>query len=266
MWAKAHDVRAAALGCKIPSLRTRESLDLPSPSCWCGGVTEVHGPGERLPCPCTTRLVTGCGRKPTTCALRRSGVKPLPRERGDPSTSPLPSSGPPHRDYRHTRRCNSAATVAAVAAEPILPPLPTNPLPSLCTAHHFTIIPPAEPQGFFPGDRFLPWGGAGSEYITPTTYMHSYCIHVPFHALHCPIAPAEQGTCVYCHGRRRRYRSCHDGAVAYTSPPPAASSRCRSPPAGSPAVRSGVPPSVLPLRGAGYWTAPRPPPPSLLTA
>ena len=50
--------------------------------------------GSVAPVLCTTRLVGGVEQKPTTCALRRSGVKYLPCKRMDALTPvPLASSG-----------------------------------------------------------------------------------------------------------------------------------------------------------------------------
>ena len=43
---------------------------------------------------CTTLLVTGDGRKPTTCALRNSGVNSLPCKRLDSGSDPLTSLPP----------------------------------------------------------------------------------------------------------------------------------------------------------------------------
>ena len=63
--------------------------------------------------------------------------------------------------------------------------------------------------------------------------------------------------CAYCQGHRRRHRSCHYGAVANTSHLSAALPRCRSPPAGSLAVRNGVPPRCC--RRGGPATGPHPP-------
>ena len=174
----------------------------------------------------TARLVRGGGRKPTMCALRRSGVKSLPCERLDTPTSLPPNlSGPEVTAVLSPADLAVAATAASAAEH-------QSTLISLCTSYHLI--------------------------ISTGAYMHSYFIHVPLHSLHCPLVQEEQGTCAYCQGCRRRHRSCHDGAVANTSPPPAAQPRCRSPPAGSLAIRSGVPPRRC--RRGGRATGPHIPP------
>ena len=83
---------------------------------------------------CTTRLVTWGGRKPTTCALRRSGEKSLPCERRDPSaSSPVPSSVPlphcvlcPQSDFHSAHRCSCCCSSRSIGTQ-----VPTNPQISL---------------------------------------------------------------------------------------------------------------------------------------
>ena len=88
-------------------------------------------------------------------------------------------------------------------------------------------------------------------------YVHSYSI---LHSLQCPLVQEEQGTCAYCQGCRRRRWGCRDGAVANTSPPPAALQEFSCWLVGR-QERSA--PSVLPPRRTGYWTAQPLPPPTL---
>ena len=72
---RAHDVRAAALGGKIPSLRTHGSLDTLSPY--------VHGPGQSRPCPLSLLMQGSLGLRPCpviwpVTSSRRLAPKRLP--------------------------------------------------------------------------------------------------------------------------------------------------------------------------------------------
>jgi len=97
----------------------------------------------------------------------------------------------------------------------------------------------------FPGDRFSSLGGTGGPTSTLHTPIHPFLTSFTF--LYTPYTSsspqAETSTYVHCHGRRRRHRSRHDGAVAYLAQPPAATSRCRNLPASLLTDRAGQEPS-----------------------
>ena len=119
---------------------------------------------------CTTLWVTGGGRKPTTCALLRSGVKSLPCKRRNPLASfPVPSSGPlPIASSGSGATAVLPTAALAVAATAASAAEHQSTLISLCASYHI---------------------------ISTGAHMHSYSIHLSLHFLHCSLVQEEQGTC-----------------------------------------------------------------------
>ena len=154
--------------------------------------------------------------------------------------SPPPSLAPPH----------------TLTHLPIPSPAPQSltspPTPLTLHPYHAAITPVAgavpRPQGFLV-TGFSLWGAQGAYIyasVTSTSTLHHSRSPHTFPFTPPPIfgsPQAETSTSVYCHGRKRRHRNRHDGAVAHLAQPPAAAPRCRDLPDSSLADRAGQEPS-----------------------